>query len=622
MARLIEFEGRRIEVPDDASDAEVAQIINASPAPAAQPAPAAAPAPAGTVRDFGVNEGQNRSMAPAPAAPRSTEDLITAPVTQGAIGLREGLARVLGLPVEAINASPKLLNLLPGVEGVGPISDKPFLGTESIEQIIAAPTRAAQAALGRPQVDPAPQNVVERGARRVGQEVGATLVPAGAALTTANRVGVEGARQLPGLARMFVEPAAVAPGKFAAKEATAALAAGGGASIANEVTGKAQAEAEGRPVTAGQNVGDLLGALGGVGAVGVTQAIGSPLLTAARSMMGSPRMADQVVRDVAVDEIARAAGVKPNAAGVVDTAPLAAKVEQGRRVADTVPGFQESLADRTGNPGVAAYEYGRQSGPNSGQFAARRTANTDAVDNAINQVEPQGNPGALRSELEIERDRRLMDAATQRQNAQDALDQGVESLRPALTAEARGADIRAALEDANARVKAAVDKMYEPVNSSTAKVDVKPLADQFKGVSDSMSVAETRRFQPAEAGLPGELADDSAAQPLREVTGIRNALTDQAREAASTGRSNEARIIGQYIDTLDDYVAKAVPEELRGQWDAARAARRDMADRFERPQSGIAQTLDRREGQYTQPDSAVPGKFVQSDQVASPTSRR
>jgi hypothetical protein len=57
-----------------------------------------------------------------------------------------------------------------------------------------------------------------------------------------------------------------------------------------------------------------------------------------------------------------------------------------------------------------------------------------------------------------------------------------------------------------------------------------------------------------------------------------------------------------------------VPETLRQSYDEARAATVDFHDRFTRPQTAIAQTLDRQEGQYRQPDSAVAGKFVQADE--------
>jgi hypothetical protein len=50
MARQVEFEGRVIEVPDDATDDEVATILSASPAPAPAPAPVADRSVANTAR--------------------------------------------------------------------------------------------------------------------------------------------------------------------------------------------------------------------------------------------------------------------------------------------------------------------------------------------------------------------------------------------------------------------------------------------------------------------------------------------------------------------------------------------------------------------------------------------
>ena len=62
------------------------------------------------------------------------------------------------------------------------------------------------------------------------------------------------------------------------------------------------------------------------------------------------------------------------------------------------------------------------------------------------------------------------------------------------------------------------------------------------------------------------------------------------------------------------YLETALPAELREQYESARAVTRDLNDRFTRPQTAIAQTLDRQQGQYRQPNSAVPDKFVQSDE--------
>lgn len=643
MARMIQFEGRQIAVPDDATDAEIEEILLGPSAPAAAPA---AP-PSVTMRpDGGVDtDSFLRAVSPGwtPAAPSATPpaepslvDRIMGPgaqdtvdyaagtVAQGARGFRRGVANVLGLPVDIVNAAPMVANLIPGVDGVGPISDRPIGGSKSIDQLLGAGGLIPE--------PPPPADMTQRMVRRVGEEIGAATVPAGAALVTAGRVGVQGARELPGLARMFVEPAAVNPARFASKEATVATAAGTGAGIANEITRSAGVD----PNSATARSADMGGALVGATLPAIVGGVARGGANAVRAMVGSPDYVDDVVRERVTDELIRASGEVPKPGQEVDTANLVARIMGGERPAETIPGFRESLADRTGNPGIAALEYGRQSGPNAGAFVQRRDANARAVDATLAQSEPQGTPGAFRSELEAARDRQLTDAATATAAAQSDFDRAAQPLRSVMTGEARGADVRAALEGASDRAKDILRQAWAPIGQSDVKVPTAPLADEFGRINADLSVAERRRFLPNEASIPAELAgrtepaapDPMAAltgrqpaapaaaepQPIREITGLRSALTDASREAATAGRNNEARIINQHIDALDAYLEKNVPGDLLADYQSAKAATRDFADRFTRPQTAIAQVLDRQEGRYRQPDSAVAGKFVQSDE--------
>jgi hypothetical protein len=96
--------------------------------------------------------------------------------------------------------------------------------------------------------------MLERGVNRVGQEVGAMAVPVGGAIVKGAKIGVDAARKLPGLLRAFVEPAAIDPVKFAAKEGATAAAAGTGAAVANEVVGGEKGTVA--------TLTDLVGALG------------------------------------------------------------------------------------------------------------------------------------------------------------------------------------------------------------------------------------------------------------------------------------------------------------------------------------------------------------------------
>jgi hypothetical protein len=228
----------------------------------------------------------------------------------------------------------------------------------------------------------------------------------------------------------------------------------------------------------------------------------------------------------------------------------------------------------------------------------------------------------------------LCERDAQTQNATDDFERATQALRPAMTGEGRGANIRAALEGASGGAREILQEAWAPINGNRAHVDMAPLADDFAGVNRSMSAAERGRFRPDEANIPRQLSGDREVtpavmgpngelavpavtepitQPISEVTGLRSALTDASREAMTAGRTNEARIINQHVEALDTYLDHAVPEALRTDYDAARAATVDFHDRFTRPQTAIAQTLDRTEGVYRQPNSAVAAKFVQSD---------
>lgn len=560
------------------------------------------------------------SSASSPAKPDQSErSLIAAIMDQGAYvprGMRRGVANLAGLPVDLMNGAMSLAG--------ANVSPKPFMGSKFLDD-----------ALGGfgviPDVRP-PATVTERALLRIGEEVGAAAVPVGGAIAKAGQVGVEGARKLPSLVRMFVEPAAINPTAFARKEGATAFAAGTGAAAANEVARAGGLNPEGG---AYQTL-DILGALGGAGALGASRVVAKPIKDVGQAVFARDKFSNNAVKENVVDRIVNNAEGLPKTEGQpIDTQPLVDTIMGGRRVDAVIPGFKDSLADRTGDSGLATLEYGRQSGQNAGDFVKRRSDNTNAVDAAMDANAPQGSPAALRSELELERTRRLTDANVQTRNATDDFERATQSLRPAMTGEGRGANIRSALETASDDARTLLRQAWEPLNTSNAQVDMAPLADRFGRVRDNLSTAEQERFQPNQTDIPQRLSGEREVtpavtgpdgeivtpavtepitQPIREVTGLRTALTDASREAATAGRDAEARVINQHVDALDLYLERAVPHELRTEYDAARAATVDYHDRFTRPQTAVAQTLDRQQGQYRQPDSAVAGKFVQADE--------
>jgi hypothetical protein len=745
---------------------------------------------------------------------------------QGVRGIAEGAADLVGLPVDAttafLNRDPDVQNIRRAL-GLGdkPITT-PFLGSDSIKGTLnyandrtvdlanaVLPERPAGGpALSYPQREP--DGPIERIANRTGKELGAMAVPVGFGLGAASALGREGVKELPALARMFAEPASVNPGKFVTKEALAAGGAGAGAGVANEITRAAGADQHGLAHAGG----DLAGALAGLGVVGGGAYALSKGGDIVKAITGSPSFRNQVTNDRAVDILAEAYGLpsaRMGAAEPTDVSPIIDAINRGPKVGDTIPGYRESLADRTGNTGLAGLEYSRETA-NSGTFAERRRANTQAVDDALQAAAPEGSPGAFRQEMSNNRDLHLRNAAEERQGAQARFDEAAQRLQAVMHADARGADIRAPLEDALAAARDVERGAWSGVSEGSA--DITPLVEGFRGVRNGLSQAEQQVFDPqhltsipqrfmpapvepaadaaqaaARSGMDGMNAEERAmaeslfrpsppappappvpatpaaapaaaapslnltdlpfrsapgtedrimqavqglpvdqsrrrtgstggvttwdlraalpdmseadltaglfnlqakghgnlsqlsdprsiprdayvanvagrhedrhlfypnsesvarvrAQPaapeapstpaprgepppepapptdpappepvnvpLSEATGLRSALTDAQRAAASAGEHNRARVIGQYVDAVDSYFAQHHPDQSA--YDNARAVTRDLNDRFTRPQTDVAQTLDRNQGQYRMPDNGVSRRFVRPDE--------
>ncbi len=93
-------------------------------------------------------------------------------------GVNVGLADVLGAPVDAINQLPKLLNLLPGEQGFGPITENPIGGSQSIRN-----TMSGLLDLGYKDIEDLPkdQRPFAQGGEVFGQTVGTILPVFGAA---------------------------------------------------------------------------------------------------------------------------------------------------------------------------------------------------------------------------------------------------------------------------------------------------------------------------------------------------------------------------------------------------------------------------------------------------------
>lgn len=604
--RIIDFGGRRISVPADATDDEVAAILDSTPAPAA-------PASQGNNDPTGLLGAimKDRPVAQAAAAPQPTGSTVLGAGTQFARGARSGLANILGLPVDAVNNAPRLANLLPGVSGVGPISDRPFMGSEYIDQQVLG----LGGAIPEP---PKPQGMAERVARRFGEEAGASAVPVAGGLIAASRIPVQAARDLPPLARMFVEPAAVSPGQFVQGNAAGAAMAATGASVANELTGNINKETG----TYDPGLTDLLGAVGGVGAGSTVAALARPVGTAVSAVFNRPQFIDGVVKQTAAEEIASAAGVQPGPKGIVNTDPLVDQIMQGRRISDTVPGYTESLADRTRNPGLAAMEYGRQSGENSGVYAQLRQSQVEAVDNAMQATKPQESPAAFRAELEVRRDQALQDAIMRQQQAAQEAEQAVAPITPQTTPAQRGNVIREGLTEARDAARARTAQAYQDAEVGGRQVDPAPLAQTLDESVAGLTVAQ-RQLIPQDlidgVSRLGREVDGAAPGPMRieEATTLRTRLQELRNEAgADPNRRVEANVLGQLSDRVDSYIRSNLSPDEVAKLETARNTRFAEGEAFDRKGDPVQRALAEYPGGRPRvSDDRVPGLFTTPETI-------
>lgn len=614
MARIIQFQGRSIQVPDNATDEQVRQILQA---PAAAPAaPVVSPSSDEVLAGGLANSSGMSQFDYEPEAPREPNliDAIMGGVdyadNTGAILVdraAEGAANVAGLPVDLVNALPMLANLVPGVDGVRPFSDNPIGGSDWLN--------SARKGFGAVPDAPAPQDAFQTVVGRVGEELGAAALPVGGIVAAAGRKGVQAIRNGgDNIARMFLEPAAVNPGRFVASEAAGATASGLGAGIANLFTD--------RETTGGQ-MADMAGAITGAGVYGIGSTLGRGLGNVFNALRQNPNYVDQTVKDAVVDRIGKAAGLDGSEMtnGVFDTDPLVEAImrEDTTRPSNIIPGYQESLADVTANPGLASLEYSRQSGPNAGMFTKQRGLNNEVVDAAMRNVEPTETPGAFRSELEAQRDLRLAAAAEGTQGAQSEFDAYIQSLSPSMLAEERGATIRQGLANTQRAARETERAAWEGIGG---EVETASLADTLDQTIDDLSIARRQGIADLDqtTGIPRQLAGtpEEPAGPvsIRELTDMRSKLLTEQRNALSGPQPDRdrAQVLSQLIDDMNGFLdSDAVAPDVRAQTADARAVSLDVNERYNRPNDPISSVLATSQGRPDVPDSAVGGRFVQPD---------
>ena len=483
-------------------------------------------------------------------------------------GFNTGLAQVLGLPVDLVNSAL-------GLVGAG--SERPVGGSAQLTGFLE----------GTPFEGREPQTGIERITRRIGEEVGATAVPLGAAGAAA-RAGVGAGSAL---GRAVTEGFRQAPGGVAATEAGLGASAGVGAGLAQEVFPGNQAA---------ELAGQLTGGLGPLAVKGVAKKAAQAI-----SAKVKPTRPESVQREVA--EQLQVASTDPNRA--------VANIEAAQQQVARTPGFELETGQAVNDAGISALQKRRMdvSPALVGQVQTMRANSNQALRESLDQIAPTNDAGVIEFQGGVRQsvdrmllalDKRIADATKLADEQAGLLGTG--------RSQAEASDVvRDELQnaadnflDADRAIFTAVD----PFNALRSPVD--KITASIRGIRSSRSPAEAAanfpsdiveafgRISPQETVPASTVLGPSVPPSLRarlprdasfkDIRAFRSRILDEIRQEQSRVPSNRRRIsnmvkIRDSVDaTLDDIANGSTggPTDAVERLRAANAFHKEGVDKF------------------------------------------
>lgn len=508
MARIIEVEGRRLSVPDDATDDEVNNLFAPTPAAPAEPVvPLPRERPQPGLPELSV-------LTQAPEANREVEGPRPAPQRElraGVQGAGRSLADIVGFPIDLIAMGENAL-----LAGGDKFSRR--LGGPSIDMrarmpsdIIADLASKAAGAVGYDVMDPEAMSSREKLAYNVNRFGGQAAAGAGGLAKAGIARGAELAKSAPNMFDDFLRPYFTNPVKTAAGDAVAGAGAGAG-------------------LTASQMLPEDVRAMGG-GTVGV----GTDLLAMLAGGVGGGTAAEiatrapvSVLRNFKGSLNSREAGfdpetMMPTTNRAVDKAarfvqgqaidPQAAAETIGRRSAEFV---DEGLPAPTsgvisGDTGMEMLERGQRVSNSTGtivrspdaspevkkqySFGERDNALRDAAVQQVESVRGEGNPEAFVKrageigDAQVEAAQRKADQAAGKQRAVEIAQEGPAGELQAFEGQGGRAsrNIDTTYRDTRQRELARSRRLYQDPELTGAQVGVDPMVQ----VSDELRALDT-----------------------------------------------------------------------------------------------------------------------------------
>lgn len=591
MPRVIKFEGRSITVPDDATDAEVAEIIGGTVAP--PPAPDASDFLKGTGA-FGA-----APVAGAPAPARPVNEGIDAPVYVMQQANR-GLADAAGAPVDLMSAglnvglwgADKIASLFGG--GVDTRIENPVMGSDWIAN------RAADAneAIGGNLV---PEEAVSPGVRTAGLGARGAAASLPVAMTLASAPVQVAARAGKPIIAPLAKPYGSDAGATLARDAVAGSGAGIASGVYDAVAPDGLKESQFGPLA--KMFAATLGGVGSMVPVSIVEGLAKGGANSVRNAIMGAGDPNAPVNDVTGKPFSRTE--MDNAARVAQAMPsnrpqAIANIDEGVQDFSTFarPNETPTVGMLSDDIGMAMQENVLRS--RDGQrFAERDAARRSAANAQLDATAPQGAEGRnFTSEATRQYDdtiraaRQTVDQAVQDQSdatagiqRQNADLEAYRANQPQVsTAMAEDFDSarRAARQEKNARYDAADPK---------TPVDGRVLSEAVRRIDSEMADAEKLAGGPY-ADIANRVRQLVAAPDgqVRDVTyGDVKALRAQVSEARKAAISSSGQSVAgsgadvQRLEQLNSVLGK-IADDINPE--AARYYREEYAPRFKTGRAG------------------------------------
>ena len=471
-------------------------------------------------------------------------------------GFNRGFAQILGMSFDAVN-------FLLDSAGV-PVSDKPLLGSKSINEALTFVSQMASRGIEATGVDLAKttgrETAAQRFAGRIGEEIGAAVVPAGG-IAGAVRAGAAG-----GLAEPILSLARSKPASFALGETALAATAGTGAQIGLEAS---EGESPGVQLAA-ETAGQLIGGLGPsavVPAVGLAARAGRKL-TGPFTTAGTKERAGTFIREIATDP--------ERALRNLENPP------------DTPEGSVFTTAELADDAGLQNLERStaRSDAKIAGRVADDRTQTNRAARRELEDIATRETPARIATEFIQGRVDTLKELMTRRvSNATRLARQRLDEAGPEISRQDASRVVKKEFDDALEAARKTEKELHGAIDPEGVLTPVKPVRDKIQAQREAQRKADKPENIPTE--IEDVLKGFDDAEPTVELLALRSRVLEDIRiERAGTAPNRRLvknleeiqetilDMIGVRYDTLEGPIAERAS--------AALTFSRELNDRFTR----------------------------------------